>query len=190
MCIIVNDMKRSYIFLLMAVMLMVSGCDFFRKVAGRPTSADLQAKKVEIECVEAEIAREQARQDSLEALAQKARIAEENARLDSLAAHQTLKEKNCMIYNLKSLKGLASGELDNRYYFIVGSFRDAANADKFMSKVAKDSTMAPVKVRFRTGMIAVGVCPRDRIADMASVVDDVRSRSFCPKDAWILENEQ
>ena len=186
-------MKRSYILVLLAVMLLVSGCDFFRKVAGRPTSADIQAKKTEIACVEArkaEQAREQARLDSLEAVARKEREAREMAERDSLAAHQTLKEKGCQIYNLDSLKGLSSGELGHRYYLIVGSFKEGTNADKFVSKVAKDSLMQPVKVKFRTGMIAVGVCPRNKIDDMPSVIEEVRTKTFCPKDAWILVNEQ
>lgn len=186
-------MKRSYILALFAVMLLVSGCDFFRKVAGRPTSADLQAKRTEITYVEAqkaELAREQARLDSLEAVARKEREAREMAERDSLAAHQTLKEKGCQIYELKSLKGLSSGELSHRYYLIVGSFKEGANADKFISKVAKDSLMQPVKVKFRTGMIAVGVCPRNKIADMPSVIEEVRTKTFCPKDAWILVNEK
>jgi hypothetical protein len=186
-------MKRSYLLSLLAVMLMVSGCDFFRKVAGRPTSADLQAKKTEItyaETQKAEHAREQARLDSLEAVAQMERNAREMAERDSLAAHQTLKEKGCQIYELKSLKGLSSGELSHRYYLIVGSFKEGANADKFISKVAKDSLMQPIKVKFRTGMVAVGVCPRNKIADMPTVVEQVRTKTFCPKDAWILVNEQ
>lgn len=193
MCIIVKAMKRSYILAALAVVMTVSGCDFFRKVAGRPTSADLEAKKVEIahaEMVKAEQAREQAVLDSLQAVAEQARMAEEMAVRDSLAAHVELKEKECMIYDLSSLKGLSSGELTHRYYFIVGSFRDAANADRFMAKVAEAPGMEPVKVRFRTGMIAVGVCPRNRIAEMAALIDGVRAESFCPKDAWILVNGQ
>lgn len=186
-------MKRVYIIALLAVMLMASGCDFFRKVAGRPTSADLEARKVQIARVEeekAEAAREQARLDSLAAVAERARLAEEKAVRDSLAAYDVIKEKDCMTYTLSSLKGLSSGELDHRYYLVVGSFRDEANAEKFISKVAKEPGMEPVKVRFRTGMFAVAVCPRNKIADMPSVVDEVRAMSFCPKDAWILVNEQ
>lgn len=186
-------MKKSYIFILLALLLTVSGCDFFRKVAGRPTTEDIEAKKVEIARVEkerAEALREQERLDSLRAAEQRARIEEETALRDSLAAPIALKERGCMIYDLSSLKGLASGELEHRYYVIVGSFRDGANADRFIRKIAADSVMQPVKVHFRTGMIAVGVCPRNKIAEMPSVVDEVRTRSFCPKDAWILVNGQ
>lgn len=186
-------MKKSYILVLLLVMLTVTGCDFFRKVAGRPTTEDIEAKKVEIARVErekAEAVREQERLDSLRAVKERARIEEEAALRDSLAAPIALKERGCVMYDLSSLKGLASGELEHRYYVIVGSFRDGANADRFIRKIAADSLMQPVKVHFRTGMIAVGVCPRNKIAEMPSVVDEVRTRSFCPKDAWILVNGQ
>jgi hypothetical protein len=186
-------MKKSYILVLLLVMLTVTGCDFFRKVAGRPTTADIEAKKVEIARVEqekAEALREQERLDSLRAVKERARIEEETALRDSLAAPVALKDRGCMMYDLSSMKGLASGGLDYRYYVIVGSFRDGANADRFIRKIAADSVMQPVKVHFRTGMIAVGVCPRNKIAEMPSVVDEVRTRSFCPKDAWILVNGQ
>jgi hypothetical protein len=140
--------------------------------------------------MEAKLFLMQARLDSLAAVRERERLAREKVERDSLAAVQALKDKGCMMYELASLKGLSSGELDHRYYFVVGSFRDGANADKFIRKVAKDTLMSPVKIHFRTGMIAVGVCPHDKIAEMASVIDDVRAKSFCPKDAWILVNAE
>lgn len=193
MCIIVKVMKRTYILVLLVLMLAVSGCDFFRKVAGRPTSADLEEKKVKIAHVEArkaEQAREQARLDSLEAEKERVRMAQEMAARDSVAALEVLKTQKCMMYDLSSLKGLASGALDHRYYVVVGSFKDEANADKFLSKVAAEPGMEPVKICFRNKMIAVGVAPRNMIAQMPAVMEDVRAKSFCPKDAWILVNGQ
>ena len=193
MCIIVKGMKRTYIVAMLAALMLVTGCDFFRKIAGRPTSADIEEKKVLIarhQEEQAELAREQARLDSLAAVMEREQLAREQAERDSLAAVQTLKDKGCMMYDLASLKGLSSGELDHRYYFVVGSFRDGANADKFIRKVAKDTLMSPVKIHFRTGMIAVGVCPRNEVVEMAALIDEVRARSFCPKDAWILVNAE
>lgn len=190
MCINVTYMKKTYIFIVLLAVLMLSGCDFFRKVAGRPTSEDIDAKRGEIARVEEQKAREQARLDSIAAVLEQARIAEEKAVKDSLDALDALKGKGCMMYRLSSLKGLSSGELQHGYYIVVGSFKDAANADKFIAKVSKHPDMDPVKVRFRTGMVAVGVCPRNRIAEIAAVIDDVKSKSFCPKDAWILVNEE
>lgn len=190
MCINVAYMKKSYIIILLAAALMLSGCDFFRKVAGRPTSEDIEVKRAEIARVEELKAREQARQDSIRVAQEQARLAQEQAVKDSLDALAALKEKECMMYDLASLKGLSSGELDSRYCVVVGSFKDVANADKFIERVSKDTLMQPIKVRFRTGMVAVGVCPRNRVAEIADLIDDVRAKSFCPKDAWILVNEQ
>ena len=183
-------MKKSYILILLAAMFMLVGCDFFRKVAGRPTSEDIEAKRVEIARVEAQKAREKAVQDSIAAAQEQARIAAEMAVKDSVDALASLKDKGCMMHNLASLKGLSSGDLQHRYYLVVGSFKDASNADRFIKKVSKDPEMEPVKVRFRTGMVAVAVCPRNKVAQMPAVVDEVRAKSYCPKDAWILVNAQ
>lgn len=186
-------MKKSYILVLLAVVLTVSGCDFFRKVAGRPTSDDLEIKRAEIahsERVKAEAAREQEMQDSIRAAREYARMSVEYAKQDSLNAASVLKKKECVMYDLSSLKGLASGKLNHRYYMIVGSFRDEANADRFIRKIAEDPAMRPEKIHFRTGMIAVGVCPSNSIVDLPSIVDEVRTRTFCPKDAWMLVNGQ
>ena len=186
-------MKKIHILFVVFVLATVSGCDFFRKVAGRPTSDEIEVKRAEIAVVEArkaEAAREQARQDSVKAEQERARLAEEAAIRDSLEALDELAQKGCQMYDLSSLKGLSSGELAHRYYVVIGSFRDAANADKFIVKVSSDTLMDPAKIHFRTGMIAVGVCPRNTLKDVADVIDDVRSRPYCPKDAWILVNGQ
>lgn len=187
-------MKKSCILILLAAAaFVVEGCDFFRKVAGRPTSDDIEAKRVEIAHVKEKMeehAREQARLDSIKVAMEQARLAEEKAAQDSLDALSVIKEKGFMMYDLESLKGLSSGELNHRYYVVVGSFKDAGNADKFITKVEAEPGMDPVKVRFRTGMVAVGVCPSDKVTQVAAVLDDVRAKSFCPKDAWVLVNEQ
>ena len=193
MCIIVTDMKKSYILILLATMMMLSGCDFFRKVAGRPTSDEIKVKKelvARAEALKAEQAREQARLDSIQVALEQERIAQEVAAKDSLAALVTLKEKGCMMYDLASLKGLASGDLQHRYYVVVGSFKQGSNVDKFMKKISKEPDMEPVKIYFRTGMVAVGVCPRNKVSQIATVIDEVRAKSFCPKDAWVLVNAE
>ena len=56
-------MKKTYILLALVVMSTVTGCDFFRKLAGRPTSEEIESKRLEI--IMAQKAVEQARLDSL-----------------------------------------------------------------------------------------------------------------------------
>ena len=75
-------MKRSIILLLSASMLMLTGCDFFRTLAGRPTSAEIEARRIEI--MRAEEAALQARLDSM-------KVAEQDMR-DSLDALDSIRQ--------------------------------------------------------------------------------------------------
>ena len=58
-------MKRSVILILSLAALLLSGCDFVRTLAGRPTSEELEVKRSNIERAK-DVARYQARIDSLE----------------------------------------------------------------------------------------------------------------------------
>lgn len=184
----VNDMKKSYILLLLVAMSMLVSCDFFRKVAGRPTSEDIEAKREAIVHVEA-LKAEQARLDSIKLAKEQARLAEEMSKSDSLDALAIIKNNNCRMYTLSSYRGLASGELKHRYYVVVGTFKEVANANKYVTWASRYPGMDPVKIHFRSGKVAVGVSPSDKVVDLAGKIADVKSKPFCPKDAWILVNE-
>lgn len=197
MCINVKDMKKTYILVILSAMILLSGCDFFRKVAGRPTSEDIEAKKVEIARVEElkvaqqrEMEREQARLDSIKVAMELQRLAEEKAAQDSLAALETLKNKGFHIYNSYEFKYISKEDLEHRYYVVVGSFSEVSNANRYIKKISKYPEMDPVKIHLRHKRIAVGVSPRNKVTDLAAVIDDVKAKSFCPKDAWILVNCQ
>ena len=188
MCINVAIMKKTYILILVAAMFMLAGCDFFRKVAGRPTSEDIVAMKDAIVQME-QLKAEQARLDSIRVAKEQARLAEEMAKSDSLDALAIIKNNNCKMYSLTSYRGLASGELKHRYYVVVGTFKEVANANKYVTWASRYPDMEPVKIYFKTGKVAVGVSPRDKVVDLAGVIANVKSKPFCPKDAWILVNE-
>lgn len=185
-------MKTKHIIFLLLILSTVSGCDFFRKVAGRPTSSDIQEKKILVERDKAEkaaAAQEQARLDSLAEIERQAALAEEAARKDSLAALDFLSQEKCLILPPSTLKGLASGELSHRYHIMMGSFKDEANADKLMMQIRNKSELEPVKMYFRNKRVAVGVCPCNKVTELVEVLDEVKTYPFCPKDAWILVNE-
>ena len=56
-------MKRLVLVIMAVSALAVTGCDFFRSLAGRPTSNDIHQKKIEIQLQEQAVM--QARLDSL-----------------------------------------------------------------------------------------------------------------------------
>ena len=170
-------MKKNCILLILVLMPFVTGCDFMRKLAGRPTAEDVE--KMRIELLRAEEAALQARLDSLEQRMIK----------DSLAALDSIRQLGGSILNPAKLGGLFATKLESRYYIILGSFRSRANAEALFT-VAKDSGYRPALITFgKGGLIAVGVCPVNRLSDAFSSLNDVKKESFCPKDVWILVNE-
>ena len=171
-------MKKSMILMLMVALPLLTGCDFFRKLAGRPTSEDIENKRIAI--MRAEEAAHQARLDSIRIEHQKV--------VDSLAMMDSIKQQGGSILKPSSLGGLFATKLQARYYVIVGSFRSRANAESLLKK-ASVLGYSPALISFNNGLIAVGVAPADNIKDANSSLRKVRLEKFCPSDVWILVNE-
>lgn len=178
-----NTMKKTYVLLAFAALFMLTGCDFLRKMAGRPTSDVIEARRLEIikQEKEAEIAREQARLDSIIRLQQEVR--------DSIAALDSIRQQGGTVLNPTNLGGLFSTKLEARYYVVVGAFRSRANAEGLLKRIKAEGEFSPALINFRNGMIAVGVCPQNRIQDASASMKEVKTKSFCPADVWILVNE-
>lgn len=150
----------------------LGGCDFLRRVAGRPTSSDIEAKREFIAC---ERAARQALADS---------IAREEKRVaDSLALADSLERTNTVVSG-RELKH----DLEARYYIIVGSFGKESNAQAFARKTEAAGYPATL-IAYKNGFTAVGICPSSGLAEAAAALHKVRKESFCPAGAWILNNE-
>ena len=173
-------MKKSYILLALVALFVLSGCDFMRKLAGRPTSEDIEIRRVEI--LRAEEAALQARLDSLKQVEQKMIS-------DSLNALDSIRQLGGSILNPASLGGLFATKLESRYYIIIGSFRTRSNAEALFNKT-KSAGYTPALISFgKGGLIAVGVCPVNKLKDALEALGKVKQEEFCPNDVWILVNE-
>lgn len=152
-------------FLTIAVMTLiataVTGCDFFRRLAGRPDSEWIEAKA---EAIRKEEEALRIRQDSLE----RARKAE----ADSLAAADSVRLAN------------------HRYRFcvILGSFSSKENAERYVEEIAAKGYKCEL-LTFRNST-AVGVCPTDDEAQAKKSLSELQRQDFCPNGAWILERKQ
>lgn len=152
-------------FLTIAVMTLVAtavtGCDFFRRLAGRPDSEWIEAKA---EAIRQEEEALRIRQDSLE----RARKAE----ADSLAAADSVRLAN------------------HRYRFcvILGSFSSKENAERYVEEIAAKGYKCEL-LTFRNST-AVGVCPTDDEAQVKKSLSELQRQDFCPNGAWILERKQ
>ncbi len=152
-------------FLTIAVMTLVAtavtGCDFFRRLAGRPDSEWIEAKA---EAIRQEEEAQRIRQDSLE----RARKAE----ADSLAAADSVRLAN------------------HRYRFcvILGSFSSKENAERYVEEIAAKGYKGEL-LTFRNST-AVGVCQTDDEEQAKKSLSELQRQDFCPNGAWILERKQ
>lgn len=172
-------MKKTAISALLVSAVLICGCDFFRGLAGRPSSAEINEKRVLVDAARADAAaREKARADSLGAV--------EKAAADSLAAIARLDALNVRLRFL-SETGSVCGDLRPGYFIVVGSFKSEENAERMAERVS-DAGYDAATLKFSNGMTAVTVEPRTKIADALDVYEKVRNEKFCPEDVWILRN--
>ncbi len=172
-------MKKSVLLLMSIMLVSFTGCDFLRAVAGRPSSGDIEEKRLSI--MKAEEKALQHRIDSM-------KLAEEQIVVDSLATLESLEASGVTISSSDRIGGFSGMELEYKYYIIVGAFRESANARKLFN-VASEKGYFPVLLNCRGGMVAVGLAPTDRIAAVRESYERLKAESFCPKEAWILVNE-
>ncbi len=177
-------MKRSVLLSLALAAVVLSGCDFLRSLAGKPTSEELDEKRERILQLEEE-ARLQAKLDSMEKVRQ--RMA------DSLAALEchlldSLSQTKGTILNPSKLGGLFTTKLEARYYIVVGAFRTRSYAERKLEKCNEAGLTATI-ISFRNGLLAVGVCPSDSLNGTLKTLHELRGNGICPEDAWILINE-
>ena len=166
-----ETMKTDKVLALVAVMLVCCSCDMFRKIAGRPTSDELETRRNEILQEEARI----------EALKQRRQAQE-----DSLAIVDSIRRMETDVHSLSEIGDLYTTALDHRYYIVVGSFRDEANAESLL-KSASEAGYVPVRINLGK-FTAVGLCPTDRLTDAFLSLKSVKREWFCPSDVWILVN--
>lgn len=155
----------------------ICSCDMFRSLAGRPTSDQIEQKKVLIALRENA---EQARLDSL-------RKAEKHLS-DSLAAIDSIRGCGMLVRTPADARGLSSVGLEKKYYVILGTFSERTNADAFSGRFPSESE--PAIFRLRNGFSVVTACQSDDPQEFFSRLSQLRAQKLISSDAWIYINEQ
>lgn len=162
---------KKYIILVLVLAATLTGCDALRKLAGRPTEAQV----------------EQMRQDLLAE-----REARHQARLDSIRQVQQALEDSLEVLResgvAKSSKGFLAKDYPHTYAIVLGAFKEQGNAEKLAATVRAAGYEAEV-VRFRNGFNSVCASPTDDLNVAFRNLDRLFAEDFCPLDAWILVNE-
>ncbi len=153
-------MKLKRTFILLAAsLLLFTGCDAVRSFFGMPTSEDIEAARI-AELAEQAKARRMA--DSLAAIER-----------DSLAA---LAEKQKV-------------ETGARYMVVVGSFKDAGNAPKMITKL-KGLGYDAEMLKFGNGFDVVSAFSSDVFSEARKAMFEIMETEFCPEDIWIYDRNE
>ncbi len=165
----------AYLFLA-AIVLLAGGCDFMRSLAGRPTSADIAAKRAVIEKFE---------QQKL-ASAPKDTVTSDT---QAVSEEPVKAETDAMASDTKApAKEERRSSLSRRCYIVVGAFSERTNAEKMVEMLAKSGFPATL-INQTNGMTTVGACPTDDYAEAQKSLDALLGLSYVPDDAWILVKE-
>lgn len=147
--------------LLLMLMSLFTGCDFFRSIMGKPTSKDIENMKIAAQKQKQEAKRIQ---DSIDFIrAEEARLAEE-----ALAA------KN---------------NLDSRYYIILGSFKIESNATNFLQLLAEKGYTTQ-NIKLKNGYDLVSAAGFDNFRAAYNEMQKLLEFEFCPEDIWIYDTAQ
>ena len=136
----------------------VTGCDFLRKVAGRPTSAQLEAAVARREAEEE--ARHQARLDSARQVAQ--------AVADSLKA---LEEQQAVVPEIRN-------------YIIMGSFAEPKHAQRKKRMLEADGYKAEI-FRLNSGLHAVGIEGAVTLEETKQMLETLKRKKICSQGSWV-----
>ena len=145
---------------LMAAALLLTGCDFFRSLAGKPTSKDL----------------ERMRQEALE----QERLQRERDSLDRVRALELEQARAAAENPLDNTE---------RYHVILGSFKVEGNAEKMYAALEKNG-YKPLVLEFNNGFEAVSVAAYDDYREALRAMEDIKEYPFCPEDVWIYDANQ
>lgn len=168
-------MRRSLtiVTVMLSVAMLVTGCDFFRVLADRPTSKAIAAKR--------------------ERILRSARQAQESARQDTVAVRSdTVSVRNETVAVPSRPAGSQTGTKTvekKRYYVIMGAFSSRENAERYAERI-KGYGYEPEFFGFTGGRTAVGIGGTDDHEEAKEFMKELKGQDFCPGGVWILDRKR
>ena len=157
---------------LASVAVLVTGCDFFRRLAGRPTSDIIEALR------EASLAKDAApAQDT---------VAMETATDTLVAAEPQVETESPVKTDPKTEPKVDSKK---RFYVVVASFSNPDNARKSLERM-KERGYPGDLISAKGGYTVVGICGTDDEQEAKESLKQLQRQDFCPKGVWIIDRNK
>lgn len=173
------------VLILIPVALAATGCDFFRKLAGRPTSDQIAAMAEAIRLEESARIADSLRKALAEPQEDSAAIAPAPATPATQAASTPTASSPVTATTTPAAAAPApAGDL-KRFYVVMASFGNSANANKYASIL--EAKGYPATILKRGSYQVVAVCGTDDEAAIKQSFDEIRRQDFCPQGVWIID---
>lgn len=182
------------VLILIPVALAATGCDFFRKLAGRPTSDQIAAMAEAIRLEESARIADSLRKALAEPQEDSAAIAPapatQAASTPTASSPVTATTTPAAAAPAAAASAPATaapapaGDL-KRFYVVMASFGNSANANKYASIL--EAKGYPATILKRGSYQVVAVCGTDDEAAIKQSFDEIRRQDFCPQGVWIID---
>ena len=171
--------------LLLAAVLLFSGCDRIRSMMGKPTSSDLERLRVEKE------AQQKAERDSIarveEALAVDSVVVENTPAIKEPAAKPTAKPASKPVAKPAAKTTFQPAEGLHRYSVIVGSYVKEYNVRAMTRRMEKRGETVLV-IPFKSGFTGVAVLTTDDYQAARAKRTEMLASGAVPSDTWIYDS--
>lgn len=173
------------VLILIPVALAATGCDFFRKLAGRPTSDQIAAMAEAIRLEESARIADSLRKALAEPQEDSAATTPATATPAAQAASTPTASSPVTAATTPAAAAPApAGDL-KRFYVVMASFGNSANANKYASIL--EAKGYPATILKRGSYQVVAVCGTDDEAAIKQSFDEIRRQDFCPQGVWIID---
>ena len=173
------------VLILIPVALAATGCDFFRKLAGRPTSDQIAAMAEAIRLEESARIADSLRKALAEPQEDSAATTPAPATPAAQAASTPTASSPVTAATAPAAAAPApAGDL-KRFYVVMASFGNSANANKYASIL--EAKGYPATILKRGSYQVVAVCGTDDEAAIKQSFDEIRRQDFCPQGVWIID---
>ena len=187
----------KFFLILMTAIMVVTGCDWIRVQLGMATSQDIAAMK-----------KERQYDDSVRLMNDSVAISGNAGEMsttegkkmvitDTSAFNEQKKESNVAATNQPQQKNQpeqavsapAKTSLTNRYYVIIGSFKDHSNSAK-MAEYLRSKGFTPTIMDFKNGFRVVSTSSYSTLGQAFNEMYKLRDQNFGPDDIWVYDVRQ
>jgi len=182
----------------------LSGCDWVRFQLGMPTSREIEAKKSANLFIEEQRLKDSLLRLQIDSIAKASadttalsQLVRENIKAagDAVAgdvkeiAKEVIQQTNKIATEKSTITEIPKADYSDRFYVIVGSFKDPLNSEKMFLFLSKNG-YKPKLIEFKNGYKLVSAASFTTQAEASKEMLKIMDTDFAPEDIWVYDTNQ